>query len=112
MEFACKVAGSKVVLSWATPLRRYQGCIDGVQLGNLTALLAKIRPPLKPLSTRGALANKLRLRNPGGRKNVSMNIPTFAKRALCFGLESIGSIKMQARCTTSKRESLVSRVAL
>jgi carbonic anhydrase len=48
MEFACKVAGSKVVLVMGhTACGAIKGAIDGVQLGNLTALLAKIRPAVE-----------------------------------------------------------------
>src|SRR5580700_6720161 len=40
MEFACKVAGSKVVLVMGhTACGAIKGAIDGVELGNLTALL-------------------------------------------------------------------------
>ena len=43
MEFACKVAGSKVVLIMGhTACGAIKGAIDSVQLGNLTALLAEI----------------------------------------------------------------------
>src|SRR6266852_6342707 len=59
MEFACKVAGSKVVLVMChTACGAIKGAIDGVQIGNLTGLLAKIRPPLKPLTTRGSARPK------------------------------------------------------
>jgi carbonic anhydrase len=45
MEFACKVAGAKVILVMGhTSCGAIMGAIDNVKLGNLTALLAKIRP--------------------------------------------------------------------
>jgi carbonic anhydrase len=45
MEFACKAAGAKVVLVMGhTSCGAIQGAIDGVRLGNLTGLLAKIHP--------------------------------------------------------------------
>src|SRR5690349_17025392 len=45
IEFACKVAGSRVVLIMGhTNCGAIKGVIDGVELGNLTALLSKIRP--------------------------------------------------------------------
>ncbi len=48
MEFACKVAGSKVVLVMGhTSCGAIKGVIDGVELGNLTALLSKIRPAVE-----------------------------------------------------------------
>jgi carbonic anhydrase len=45
MEFACKVAGAKLVLVMGhTACGAIKGAIDDVHLGNLTGLLAKIRP--------------------------------------------------------------------
>lgn len=45
LEFACQVAGAKVVLVMGhTACGAIKGAIDGVQLGNLTGLLAKIAP--------------------------------------------------------------------
>jgi carbonic anhydrase len=43
MEFACKLAGSKVVLVMGhTGCGAIKGAIDNAELGNLTGLLAKI----------------------------------------------------------------------
>ena len=48
LEFACQVAGAKVVLVMGhTACGAIKGAIDGVQLGNLTGLLAKIAPAVK-----------------------------------------------------------------
>jgi carbonic anhydrase len=45
MEFACKLAGAKVVLVMGhTACGAIKGAIDNAQLGNLTGLLAKIKP--------------------------------------------------------------------
>lgn len=45
MEFACKVAGAKVVMVMGhTSCGAIKGAIDNVQLGNLTALLERLRP--------------------------------------------------------------------
>lgn len=45
MEFACKVAGSKLVaIVGHTKCGAIKGACDNAQLGNLTALLSKIRP--------------------------------------------------------------------
>ena len=45
MEFACKLAGAKVVLVMGhTRCGAVKGAIDDAQLGNLTGLLGKIRP--------------------------------------------------------------------
>jgi carbonic anhydrase len=54
MEFACKVAGAKVVLVMGhTACGAIKGAIDNVQLGNLTALLSKIRPAVSATEYRG-----------------------------------------------------------
>lgn len=48
LEFACQVAGAKVVLVMGhTACGAIKGAIDGVQLGNLTGLLAKIASSVK-----------------------------------------------------------------
>ncbi len=45
LEFACKVAGAKIVLVLGhTRCGAVKGACDGVELGNLTALLRKIKP--------------------------------------------------------------------
>lgn len=45
MEFSCKVAGSKVIVVLGhTKCGAVKGACDHVEMGNLTALLSKIRP--------------------------------------------------------------------
>ena len=45
MEFACKVAGSKIIVVLGhTKCGAIKGACDHVEMGNLTALLSKIRP--------------------------------------------------------------------
>lgn len=45
MEFACKVAGSKIIVVLGhTKCGAIKGACDQVEMGNLTALLAKIKP--------------------------------------------------------------------
>src|SRR6266550_5684038 len=54
MEFACKVAGSKVVLVMGhTACGAIKGAIDGAELGSLTGLLAKIKPAVDATSYQG-----------------------------------------------------------
>ena len=61
MEFACHVAGAKLVLVLGhTHCGAIQAAIDNVQLGNITPMLAKIRPALemaKPFSGNKTSAN-------------------------------------------------------
>lgn len=48
MEFACKVAGSKlIVVLGHTSCGAIKGACDGVQMGNLSALVNKIRPSVE-----------------------------------------------------------------
>lgn len=47
MEFACKVAGSKIIVVLGhTKCGAVKGACDHVEMGNLTALLSKIRPAI------------------------------------------------------------------
>ena len=48
MEFACKVAGAKLVLVLGHQhCGAVKGAIDNVKLGNITAMLEKIKPAVK-----------------------------------------------------------------
>jgi carbonic anhydrase len=51
MEFACVVSGAKLVLVLGhTAWGAVKGVIDDVVLGNLTGLLARIKPAIPPPS--------------------------------------------------------------
>ena len=97
MEFACKVAGSKVMLVMGhTACGAIKGAIDGVQLGNLTALLAKIRPAIEATQDKGErTAKNYAFVNPVARQNVLMTIANIQERSSVLrDLESNGSIKV------------------
>ncbi len=52
MEFACKVAGSKIIVVLGhSKCGAVQGACNNVQLGNLTSLLSKIRPAVDDENT-------------------------------------------------------------
>ena len=52
IEYGCKVAGSKAVIVLGhTGCGAVKGACDDVQLGNITALLAKIKPAVKAVTT-------------------------------------------------------------
>jgi len=52
MEFACKVAGSKIIVVLGhTKCGAVKGACDHVEMGNLTSLLTKIRPAVEDEST-------------------------------------------------------------
>ena len=97
MEFACKVAGSKVVLVMGhTSCGAIKGVIDGVELGNLTALLSKIRPAVEATRYTGERSAKnYAFVDAVARENVVMTIANIrAKEPCASGLESAGSIKI------------------
>ncbi len=48
MEFACKVAGAKIIVVLGhTRCGAVQGAVDGVKMGHLTQLLKKLQPAVK-----------------------------------------------------------------
>ncbi|HTR08996.1 MAG TPA: carbonic anhydrase family protein [Paraburkholderia sp.] len=59
MEFACAVAGAKVILVMGhTACGAIKGAIDNVQLGNLTSLLQEIQPAVEATTYSGARTSK------------------------------------------------------
>jgi carbonic anhydrase len=83
MEFACKLAGAKVVLVLGhTACGAIQGAIDNAELGNLTALLAKIRPAVKATEFDGKRSST----NPAfvdavARKNVELTMAQILEKS-------------------------------
>jgi carbonic anhydrase len=97
MEFACKVAGSKVVLVMGhTACGAIKGAIDGVQLGNLTALLAKIHPAIDATEYTGErTAKNYAFVDAVARQNVSLTIAKIRENSpVLHELESSGAIKI------------------
>ena len=97
MEFACKVAGAKVVLVMGhTSCGAIKGAIDDVTLGNLTGLLAKIRPAVRSTTFEGDRSSK----NPAfvdavARKNVELTMVSIRERSSVLrDLESKGAIRI------------------
>jgi carbonic anhydrase len=97
MEFACKAAGSKVVLVMGhTSCGAIKGAIDGVQLGNLTALLAKIRPAVEATRYTGdRSAKNYAFVDAVARTNVSRTVADIREKSpVLRDLESSGNIKI------------------
>jgi carbonic anhydrase len=97
LEFACAVAGSKVLLVMGhTACGAIMGAIDKVQLGNLTSLLEKIRPAIEATQYDGERTSKNdTFVNAVARKNVELTIAGIrAKSPLLKELETKGSIKI------------------
>jgi carbonic anhydrase len=97
MEFACKVAGAKVVLVMGhTACGAIKGAIDDVELGNLTGLLAKIRPAVGATAFQGERSAKnYAFVDAVARKNVELAISEIRKgSAVLHELESKGGIRI------------------
>jgi len=97
MEFACKVAGAKVILVMGhTSCGAIKGAIDGVKLGNLTGLLAKIRPAVDATEFKGHRSSKnLAFVDAVAAKNVELTINSIrANSSVLHDLESSKEIKI------------------
>ena len=97
MEFACKLAGAKVALVMGhTACGAIKGAIDNAELGNLTGLLAKIRPAVAATDYSGLRSAK----NPEfvdrvAKKNVELTIAEIRTRSpVLADLEAKGSLKI------------------
>jgi carbonic anhydrase len=59
LEFACAVAGAKVLLLFGhTACGAIKGAIDDVEMGNLTGLLARVKPAISATTFDGAKSSK------------------------------------------------------
>jgi carbonic anhydrase len=97
MEFACAASGAKVVLVLGhTACGAIKGAIDDVVLGNLTGLLARIKPAIPETKFEGEKSSK----NPAyvdavARTNVKLAIENIRQRSpVLADLEKKGSIQI------------------
>src|SRR5215831_19174245 len=97
MEFACKLAGAKVVLVMGhTACGAIKGAIDNAELGNLTELLDKIKPAVEATTYSGERSSK----NYGfvdavARKNVELTIASIRKNSPVLAeMETKGAVKI------------------
>ena len=97
MEFACAVSGSKLVLVLGhTACGAIKGAIDDVVLGNLTGLLARIKPAIPVTKFEGEKSSK----NPAyvdavARTNVKLAIENIRLRSpVLVDLEKKGTIQI------------------
>ena len=76
MEFACKIAGAKVVVVMGhTACGAIKGAIDNVELGNLTGLLARIKPAILATKYEGdRTAKNYAFVDAVARKNVELTV--------------------------------------
>jgi carbonic anhydrase len=97
LEFACKLAGAKVVLAMGhTACGAIKGAIDNAELGNLTGLLAKIKPAVEATTYAGERSAKnYAFVDAVARKNVELTVANIRKDSpVLADLESKGSIKI------------------
>jgi carbonic anhydrase len=97
MEFACKLSGSKVILVMGhTACGAIKGAIDDAELGNLTGLLAKIKPAVAATTYGGERTSKnYEFVDAVGRKNVEMTIANIRRDSPVLAeMESNGAIKI------------------
>jgi carbonic anhydrase len=97
MEFACAVSGAKLVLVLGhTACGAIKGAIDDVELGNLTGLLARIKPAIPQTKFEGEKSSK----NPAfvdavALTNVKVAIENVRRRSpVLEDLEKKGSIQI------------------
>src|SRR6476660_248524 len=97
MEFGCAASGSKLVLVVGhTACGAIKGAIDDVVLGNLTGLLARIKPAIPQTKFEGQKSSK----NPGyvdavARTNVKLALENIRRRSpVLADLEKKGSIQI------------------
>jgi len=97
MEFACKVAGAKLVLVMGhTACGAVKGAIDDAQLGNLTGLLSKIKPAVAATSYAGdRSASNYGFVDAVARKNVELTVANIRRDSPVLAeLESKGRIQI------------------
>lgn len=97
LEFACAVAGAKVVLVMGhTACGAIKGAIDGARLGNLTQLLDKIKPAVEATRYAGERSSKnYEFVDAVAVTNVRLTIADIRRRSeVLAGLEKDGKIKV------------------
>jgi carbonic anhydrase len=97
MEFGCAVSGAKVVLTLGhTACGAVKGAIDDVVLGNLTGLLARIKPAIPATKFDGEKSSKnAAYVNAVARTNVVLGLAEIRRRSpILEGLEEKGSVKI------------------
>lgn len=97
MEFACKLAGAKVVLVMGhTACGAIKGAIDNAELGNLTGLLAKIKPAIEATAYTGERSVKnYAFVDAVARKNVEMTVADIRKSSpVLADMEAKGAVKL------------------
>jgi carbonic anhydrase len=91
LEFSCAVAGAKVILLLGhTACGAIKGAIDDVEMGNLTGLLARVKPAITATSYEGTKSSKnAAYVDEVARANVRLGLDQIRRRSPLLGdLES------------------------
>lgn len=83
MEFACKIAGSKLIMVLGhTHCGAIKGVCDGVELGNLTQMLAKLKPAVEMVTDETVRnSSNLSFVNKVSQKNIEMSLLQIEERS-------------------------------
>lgn len=97
MEFATKLAGSKLIMVLGhTACGAVKGACDGAEMGNLTALLAKIQPAVAAVQgheEKGRNSKNIEFVNAVVEKNVELTVKDIRERSpILAELEKEGKI--------------------
>jgi carbonic anhydrase len=97
MEFACAVSGAKAVVVFGhTACGAVKGAIDDVEMGNLTGLLARIKPAITATTFDGEKSSKnAAYVDAVARTNVVVTLDNIRRRSpILADLEKKGSIRV------------------
>jgi carbonic anhydrase len=97
LEFACAVAGAKVILVFGhTDCGAIKGAIDDVEMGNLTGLLARIKPAISATKFTGEKSSKnAAYVDAVARTNVLLALEGIRRRSpILADRESKGAVQM------------------
>jgi carbonic anhydrase len=97
IEFACAVAGAKVLLLFGhTACGAIKGAIDDVEMGNLTGLLARVKPAISATQFGGEKSSKnLAYVDAVARTNVLLGLDNIRRRSpILADLEKKGTIQI------------------
>lgn len=98
MEFACKVSGAKVILVLGHEYcGAVKGAIDAVELGNITAMLEKVKPAVRGVSNyeREKTSANEEFVHLVAQKNVQLNIVKIRQESpILQEMEAAGEIRI------------------
>lgn len=97
LEFACAVAGAKLLLLFGhTACGAIKGAIDDVEVGNLTGLLARVKPAISATTFTGEKSSKnAAYVDAVARTNVLLGVENIRRRSpILEGLEKKSAVRI------------------